>query len=427
MTVSVSRLRAMGLAKETTNGTPVTTPTRFINGIPPDSFTPMIEPLPSKGIQALRAMYPKITQGPGTLNGMKIKLEVEPDNIGEILQACFGLDTYLAAGNNFIVWAGVNDGIDFNVSATDYHCVIPQGVYTTAGIESAIATAMTAQLSNSWNVTVTSTKIVISGTTSSTIKFGTGTQASHSAALLLGFTAADTTGATSHTAPNVPAYTLGSIHQFIPQNISALPTYTWWFDKALKYPLFAASMLNKFDLTVKAKAIVEADVEFVGRVYDDIDGTSQATTFSKLPPFVWSNAVLNIDGAVKPGYDNFKASLGNQVKADHALSNSIWPYVNYSEGFTPEISAELFFEDTTQYQKFLAGTTAHVNVTLTFVYLGTTYQLIIDIPNWYYKSANLTIPSNGPLKIPFTGMAEYNSALGYDVQMILVNDVTSQY
>lgn len=427
MAVSVSRLRSMGLAKESSRGVQVTTPTRYINGIPPDSFTPMIEPLPSKGIEALRNMFPKITQGPASYNSMKVKLEVEPDNIGEILQAMFGADAYTAAGNNFIVWTGVNDAIDFNVSSTDYHCVIPNGIYSTAAIETAIQTAMTAQLSNSWNVTVTATKIVISGTSSSILKFGTGTQAAHSAALLLGFTAADTVGATSHTAPNVPAYTLGSIHSFIPQQIAQPPTYTWWFDKYLLYPLFSGAMCNKFDLNLKAKAILEADTEWIGLGNDDSTGSSKSSAFSALPPFVWSNASLNIDGAVKPGYDNFKLSLNADGKADHALNNSIQPYVNYSQGFTPEVSAELFFEDTVQYLKFKAGTTAHLNITLSFTYAGVVYQLIIDIPQWYYKSANLFIPSNGPLKIPFTGMAQYYPAAGYDVQVVLINDVTSQY
>lgn len=427
MAIAVSRLRAMGLAKESTPGTPVTTPTRYINGIPPDSFTPMIEPLPSKGIQALANMYPKVTQGPGTLNGMKIKLEIEPDNFGEMLQAIFGSDTYQAAGNNFIVFTGVNDAIDFNMSATDYHCVIPNGVYTTAALETAIAAAMNAANSNSFAVTVTATKIVISGSGSFILKWSTGTNAGHNAALLLGFTKADTSGSTSQTAPNVPAYTLGSIHSFVRQQVSQLPTYTWWFDKALKFPLFAGCMADKLDLDLKAKSILEASVDWLGLVYDDSDGSSKSSAFSSLHPFVWANASVNIDGAIKLGYDNFKLSLNNNGKADHALNNSIWPYTYYSEGFTPDASAELFFEDTTQYAKFLAGTTAHLNITLTTIQGGVTYQLIIDIPNWYYKSANLYIPSNGPLKIPFTGLAVYNAIVGYDVNMILVNDVASQY
>lgn len=427
MAVSVSRLRAAGIAKETTIGTPVTTPTRYLNIVPPDSFTPMIEPLPSKGIEALANMYPKITQGPGSLNGMKIKLEVEPDNIGEILQAVFGADAYTAAGNNFIVWTGINDAIDFNVSSTDYHCVIPQGVYNASGIETAIATAMNAALSNTFAATITSTKFVITGTTTFVLKWGTGANAGHNAALLLGWTKSDTTTGTSQTSPNIPAYSTGSIHKFVRQQVAQLPTLTWWFDKFLKFPLFSGSMCNKFDLTAKAKGIVESDAEFIGTVYDDVDGISEATSFSALQPFVWANASVNVDGAVKKGYDNFKLSLSNGIKADHALNNSIWPYTIYSDGFTPDVSAELFFEDTTQYAKFLLGQTAHIQVNISVTQNGVPYSLIIDVPLWYYKSANLYIPSNGPLKIPFTGMAQYSPALGYDVQVLLMNDVASQY
>ena len=427
MVVSTTRLRSMGLAKESTLGVPVTTPTRYLNIVPPDSFTPMIEPLPSKGIEAIRAMYPKITQGPGTLNGMKFKLEVEPDNCGELLEGCFGADSKTAAGNNFIVITGYNDAIDFTVSSTQYNAIVPAGVYSTAAVESAITTALTAQLSNSWNVTVTSTKIVISGTSSSVLNFLTGTNNLRTMALLLGFTKTDTSGATSHTAPNIPAYTLGTIHLFQPQNVSQLPTYTVWFDKWLKYPLFAGCMVDKFDLSIKAKGIVEADCDFVGTVYDDTDGITEVATFSALKPFVWVNATVSVDGVQGLGYESFKLTINNQVKADHTLNGSIWPYVSYSEAFDSMVSAELLFESTTQYQKFLAGTEAHITVTLTSVQNGVTYQMIIDIPHWYYKSANLYIPSNGPLKIPFTGMARYDPVLGYDVQVILVNDITTTY
>jgi len=427
MAVSVSRLRSMGLAKESVRGTEVATPTRFINGIPPDAFTPMIEPLPSKGIEALRNLYPKITQGPATLNGMKIKLEVEPDNIGEILQAIFGADAYTVAGNNLIVWTGVNDAIDFNMSAVDYHCVIPQGVYSISTIETAIATAMNAANPNTFVVTQSSSKFVISGTAVFVIKWSSGTNAAHNAAGLLGYNKTDSSSATSDNAQNLPGYTTGSIHVFTPQQVSQPPTYTWWFDKTLLYPLFFGAMCNKLDLMLKAKAILEADTEWIGLGYDGATGTTQASAFSKLPPFVWSNAVLNIDGLTKPGYDNLKLALSADGKADHALNNSIYPYTSYSEGFTPDLSADLFFEDLTQYNKFIAGTTAHVNVTLSFTFSGTVYQLIIDVPLWYYKSAPLYIPSNGPLKIPFTGLAQYSFTTGYDVQIVLVNDVTSQY
>jgi hypothetical protein len=327
MAVNVSRLRAAGLVKESVLGTIIATPTRYLNIIPPDGFTPMIDPLPSKGIQSLRDMYPKITAGPAHLNGMKIKLEVEPENIGEILQALFGSD----------------------------------------------------------------------------VKTGP----------------ADTT-----------AYT----HTFTPQQVSVLPTYSWWFDKSsLKYPLFGGCMLDSCDFSVKAKGIVEADMSWVGIKYDDATGSSKSTVFSTIPPFVFQNAVINVDGAPVNGYDNLKISIKNMVKADHSLSNSQYPYTIYSEGLDVELSAELFFESTTQYAKFLAGTTAHFQLVLTSGVkvagsAATFYSLTLDVPLVYYKSANLFIPSNGPLKIPFVGHAQYSFAGSvYTIQAILVNGVSTTY
>ena len=64
-------------------------------------------------------------------------------------------------------------------------------------------------------------------------------------------------------AGSLPAYTVGSVHNFIRQNVDQLPTYTWWFDKYLKFPLFAGSMLDKLDISLKAKSIVEVDADFV--------------------------------------------------------------------------------------------------------------------------------------------------------------------
>ena len=166
MAVNASRLRAAGLAKETTLGTPVTTPTRYINIIPPDSFTPMIELLPTKGIEALREMNIKNTQGPGTLNGMKVKLELEPENCGEILQALFGADAK--------------------------------------------------------------------------------------------------TGSNPYT------------HTYLVQEVTTLPSYTWWFDKKPKYQLIAGACCSKATIDIKAKGIVELDTDWVGTVYDDSDGITES-------------------------------------------------------------------------------------------------------------------------------------------------------
>lgn len=323
--INVSRLRAAGLAKESVIGTVITTPTRYINIVPPDSFTPAIEPLPSKGIEAVADMYPKITQGPATLSGMKLKYEAEPENIGEMLQALTGLDTVTSLGS---------------------------GAYS---------------------------------------------------------------------------------HAFLRQQVAQLPTYTWWFDKKPKYQLIGGAMLDMLDLDCKAKGLVEVDTDWTGITYDDVDGVAETPVFSPLKPFVFSQVVVNVDGSPVIGYDNFKLSMKNMVKADHVLSNTIYPSKIYSEGFDVQISAELFFEDTVQYQKFLAGTTAHFNIVITsgeVIGGGIHYSLTLDLPLVYYKAAPLYIPSNGPLKIPFTGLAKYDfsqSPTPYTVKLTLVNSISAAY
>lgn len=91
-------LRALGLAKETTIGTFVLPPTVVLPYIPPASFSPAIPLLESKGVRQVADMVVKATQGKAELKGMKLKIEVEPDNIGQILQACYGADTKTGAG-----------------------------------------------------------------------------------------------------------------------------------------------------------------------------------------------------------------------------------------------------------------------------------------------------------------------------------------
>ena len=89
----VGILQAAGLAKESTLGTVVAPPTEFLPLIAPDSFSEAIELLISKGIRAQPDEVIKVVQGPASLKGGKIKVELEPENCGNLLCAAFGADT----------------------------------------------------------------------------------------------------------------------------------------------------------------------------------------------------------------------------------------------------------------------------------------------------------------------------------------------
>jgi hypothetical protein len=89
----VGQLRAAGLAKESSVGTLVTPPTEFIPYIAPDSFFPSIGLLESTAIRSLPDKIWLASQGPGEVKNMKLKWEATPENIGNLLMACFGTDT----------------------------------------------------------------------------------------------------------------------------------------------------------------------------------------------------------------------------------------------------------------------------------------------------------------------------------------------
>jgi hypothetical protein len=221
-------------------------------------------------------------------------------------------------------------------------------------------------------------------------------------------------------------------HSFVRQSVPQLPTFSWWFDKNPLYPQFTGCMLNKLDLECKARELVTMDTEWVGLGYDTT-GIAQSPTYSRVRPFAFNMMSVTVDGSPVLNYDNFKLTINNMVKADHALSGSIYPAKIYSEGMQAELSGDLFFEDATQYNKFLAGTTAAFVLMLTSAddisgaAAGQKYSLTITIPKVIYKSANFPIPT-GVLKIPFIGTAMFDDGVTNEtLDMVLKNAVSSAY
>lgn len=319
----VGQLRAAGLAKESQVGTLVSPPTEFIPYIAPDSFMPAIQLLESSAIRALPDRIFKASQGPGEVKGMKLKWEAEPENIGNLLMACFGTDTK-------------------------------------------------------------------SGST------------------MAGYT-----------------------HTFTRLANAQLPTYSWWFDKGAKYPQFVGSMLDKLDIVAKAREFVMVESEWVAQAYDNT-GTSQTPSYSALKPFKFDQVVVNVDGSPVTSYDNIKISFANSVKADHVLSGSIYPGKIYSEGFDVTVAMDFVVEDSGQYDKFLAGSTAALNFVLTSsqdisgASGGTKYSLTIDIPTVMYSVASYP-NAPGLIKIAFTARGIYTTGSTKTVSVALKNSVSTAY
>lgn len=319
----VGTLRSAGLAKESVLGTAISAPTEYLPYIPPDGFSPAIAVLESKGIRAKADSVVKATQGPGTIKGGKVKIEMEPENCGNILMAAFGTDTKTGSVN--------------------------------AGYQ----------------------------------------------------------------------------HLFTRLANAQLPSYTWWFDKGAKYQQFAGCMLNKLDIEIKAKEFVTCDTEWTGLSYDDT-GITHTPTYSTLKAFKFSQAVVTVDGGANVNYDNIKISIDNKINAEHALSGSIYTSKIWSEGMRVTISADLFFEDAVQYAKFLAGTKSSFAITITSseditgATPGTKNSMTITLPTVQYTAAPLHNAS-GVLKVPFAGVAVYDSVSSLTASVALLNSVATAY
>lgn len=320
----VGILQAAGLKKESVLGTLATPPTEYLPIIPPDSFTEAIALLESKGIRAQPDAVIKAVQGPASLKNGKVKIEIEPENCGNLFMAAFGTDTK--------------------------------------------------------------------------------------------------TGPT-----NTTVYT----HTFTRASVAQLPTYSWWFQKGAKYFQFAGCMMSKMVIAVKAKELVTMDTEWTALTYDDT-GSSHSPTYSALKPFKFSQGVVSIDGTQVNDYEDLEITIDNMVEADHALSNSIYPAKIYSKGMRVTLSATLYLENTTQWAKFLAGTSAHFNLVLTSgenvsgSSPATAYSLTIDVPTALYTAAPLAI-EDGILKVRFTAVAVYDSGTTKTISVALANSVSSAY
>jgi hypothetical protein len=239
--------------------------------------------------------------------------------------------------------------------------------------------------------------------------------------LMAAFGTDTTTGGTS----------AGYTHTFTRLSAAQLPTYSWWFDKGAKYPQFVGSMLNKLDLIVKAKEFVMVDADWTAKAYDD-NGTSQTPSYSALKPFKFDQAVINVDSSSVLNYDNLKITFDNKVKADHVLSGSIYPGKIYSEGFEVTVTLDFVVENATQYAKFLAGTSAALNIVITSsqditgATPGTKNSLTIDIPTVMYSAATYPNPQ-GLLKIAFTAKGIYTTGSTKTVSVALKNSVSASY
>lgn len=440
MTVYVGQLRAAGLAKETIVGTLVTPPTEYIPYIAPDGFMPSIELLESTAVRFNPNRLYKASQGAGDVKAMKLKWEAEPENIGNLLMAVFGVDTvseyatFVVSNSNNKINFKEDGGSELTATLTNGTYIMGASSAVTASLCKEIKDQLEAAAGSAGTYTVTfnsSTRkltIAVSGGAAAVqLLWGTGTNAATSARTLLGWSTSDTASAASLESSGTTTAQQWQ-HLFTRLAAAQLPSYSWWFDKGATYPQFVGCMVNKMDLTAKAREFVMVESEWTGLGFDDT-GTSKSPSYSAIAPWKFDMAQLRVNAGLVQNYDNVKISFDNIVKADQLLSQSIYPGVIYSEGFDVTISMDMVVEDAVQYANFLAGDAVALNLQLIHTEEGnmaSPYSLEFDMPEAKYSVASYP-NAPGLIKIAFTARGIYNVSASKICSVALRNSISTAY
>jgi hypothetical protein len=130
-----------------------------------------------------------------------------------------------------------------------------------------------------------------------------------------------------------------------------------------------------------------------------------------------------VAGAPVYDYDELKITFDNMVDLLHVVGNGLDASKAYSKGFKVSIAASLIVENSTEWDKFIAGTATTFAVSITGAEMagGTTpFSLAFDLPEVYYQAAPIPIGKD-LIKIAFTAVAQLNVSAAYTGKVTLVN------
>lgn len=219
-------------------------------------------------------------------------------------------------------------------------------------------------------------------------------------------------------------------HKFTRASTATPPSYTCWTKNGQNFPQFPGCMLNKLTVSGKAKEFVECEADWVGLSYSA--GSTQSLSYSSHNPFKFNQAQMTVGGSIITNYDDFKVEFDNQIEVAHVLGNTIYGQKIYSKGFKVSGSISLIVEDTTEWAKFIAGTSSSLNIdivsaeSISGISPTAFFEFKINIPTIYYKAAPWPLP-DGLVKIAFTFDAVYNTGSTETCDVTLVNSKSSSY
>jgi len=169
--------------------------------------------------------------------------------------------------------------------------------------------------------------------------------------------------------------------------------------------------------------IVTSSIDVLAKK-EEKDTGSYTSTISSLAPFVFKQGTLTLGGNDRSKYLRaLRLRIDNNIPIDDLYGfGDVGPQKILVANRTVECELEMAFEDTTEYDDFLAG----IEVSLDLKFVNGNYEFEIDLPKIVYKSDTAPhIDRREPLVATIPCQVLYDSASGYEVALKLKNNVSS--
>lgn len=418
-----------GLAKESVRGTAEAAPTKWVPTRGPAHLDLKLMHLMDEG---LRGTYSKFAPVKGVKVGDgKIPLYFDPQDLGEFFYSLLG--SVSSAEASTITIGATNKYINFNIGGGELTATVATGDYaigltqaTAGSLCKAIYDAIVAaEAVGTYTVTYSRTTKLFTITRSAgtfQLKFLTGTNNANSIDTTLGYTHTDKTGALTYTGASTVEYAF--THTFTRSTNIQKPAYTFFSDRGMNVLKYNLGVVKKMVIKAGVDNLVDAEADVLFQ--DEASGSIGSPSYSTQRFQSFQNLDFKIAAASNTDVHDWDLNLDNSAVPHRALTGSqlvqdiLAPgKLSIDGGFT------MFFENTTERDKFVANTAVALQIIATGTALGiTNYKVNMNIYEAHYKAFPYT-EEGGLLaaKVQFEGF--YSSSDSNDFAVALTNQTVS--
>ncbi|WP_115746921.1 phage tail tube protein [Escherichia coli] len=173
--------------------------------------------------------------------------------------------------------------------------------------------------------------------------------------------------------------------------------------------------VNQMALTAAQGANVEVTFDLIGK---SLEATTTALDGTVTPPVSADNLIrsgygsLTEDGVALADVTNFTLTVANNASLSHTLFTNESKDLS-TDAITVTGEVTLYWNDITQFQKFINGTRTALNVVIG----DGTNTYTISLPNVTYTANNAPVNAQGNLTVAIPFEATVDNVAGYTIQI----------